>query len=455
MPRTSTARRATLDACNQERAVETIGRGRIFPAGAKTMHVTYDQWMRGTALGAMSRRSAAMRKVDKALKAYDKNRSPDGLRELKASFEAWKRTKPGGWRQSDRNKKGMVSQLDAMLRGPAPQDVPLAHLVREQQRQVNTLFQFRKLETRVSVKAAIKNGAMTAWRLGKIANGADQLGAAGDRGVLRARLISAMDALLREMFGTADMATIGREVSEFLGMSFLPDLMKSMMPYAGMLTSGANALLEWKHTVQRAWRRHTVRKHAYAARPGDPAAAVEAISRILWRELHEHAIKASINTADFSVRGIVAASGGSPVGDAVVGGLSAIAKLTQTVYIVGRDFREKSAANNILTRGQQIDHKIFGVHPLLGCYYVVCVPTSNVINILLADMGEDGWVQEVDRMAKAFDPIKARARQIINDARFVIPNMPNIAMAKPPKDVKVPKGRIRGIGNPHLKRAKK
>ena len=80
------------------------------------MYITYDQWMHRTNLGVLSMRSSSLKSVDAALKNYDLFPSARHLRTLRRSFDQWKGEK-ADWKRSDRNHKGAVSDLDAMLKG--------------------------------------------------------------------------------------------------------------------------------------------------------------------------------------------------------------------------------------------------------------------------------------------------------------------------------------------------
>ena len=81
------------------------------------MHMTYDQWMERTKLGVLSVRSPSLKSVDAALKNYDVFPSARHLKLLRRTLDIWKQEKVE-WKKSDRNRKGAVTDLDAMLKGP-------------------------------------------------------------------------------------------------------------------------------------------------------------------------------------------------------------------------------------------------------------------------------------------------------------------------------------------------
>ena len=90
------------------------------------MHITYDQWMQRTNLGVLSVRSASLKSIDAALKNYSAFPSSRHLKMLRRTFDQWKLERKD-WKKSDRNKKGAVTDLDAMLKGPERDLSPNRH----------------------------------------------------------------------------------------------------------------------------------------------------------------------------------------------------------------------------------------------------------------------------------------------------------------------------------------
>ena len=95
------------------------------------MSLSHDQWMQRTNLGMLSVRSPSLKRVDSALENYDRFPGARNLRALRRTFDVWKGEK-GDWRKSDRNQKGAVTDLDAMLRGPDRDLSPMDYLLQEQ-----------------------------------------------------------------------------------------------------------------------------------------------------------------------------------------------------------------------------------------------------------------------------------------------------------------------------------
>jgi len=381
------------------------------------MYVSYDQWMQRTNLGMLSVRSTSLKRVDAALKNYDLFPTGRNLRALRRTFDVWKGEK-GDWRKSDRNQKGAVADLDAMLRGPERDLSPMDYLLQEQRRRVDVLFRGRKLVTRKS-KLLLPGGSALS-NLENIRRGATALGAPNPA------FMETVLSMFRSFFGAgAANVSIEVEVADYLGREVFGNLVKEMAPYAGILTSGANAIYQFGKLGQAWSRRADVRDCRVAVREGDPAKAVAAIERVLSRDMTRRLTQGSMASFEAIARGVATATGG-PLAETVAAGVMSIAKLTYQVYTVGQDFQDKAQANGVLSGVEPITYTVFDKYPLLGCYFVVCVDTSDVVNFMLDDMGTENWMDDVEKLTKQMQPIIQISRKLIADARFEIPNMPKL-----------------------------
>jgi hypothetical protein len=64
---------------------------------------------------------------------------------------------------------------------------------------------------------------------------------------------------------------------------------------------------------------------------------------------------------------------------------------------------------------------IFQTCPLVGAYYVCCAPTSALVNQIYERWWQAEWRGDVERaVVKHLEPIRARARHVIREHRFVI-----------------------------------
>jgi hypothetical protein len=245
--------------------------------------------------------------------------------------------------------------------------------------------------------------------------------------------------LFRSFFGAGSAnVSLEVEVAEYLGREVFGDLVKGMAPYAGILTSGANAIYQFGRLAQAAVRWSEVHDCRTAVRVGDPAKAVGAIERVLSRDMTRHATQGTLSGFEAIARGAATTVGG-PAAETIAAGVMSIAKLTFQVYVIGRDFQEKGQANGVMSGFEPITYTVFDKYPLLGCYYVVCVDTSDVVNFMLDDMGTEHWMDDVENLTRTMQPIVQISRRLITDARFEIEHMPKLT-----RMVKVPKKAIRG-----------
>lgn len=379
------------------------------------MYVSYGQWMERTNLGVLSVRSDSLKRVDLALKNYDIFRSSRHLGRLRTAFNQWKSEKPD-WVKSDRNKKGAVTDLDTMLRGPDAALSPEDFAMQQQQRSIDTLFRGRKLVTRGS--QMIVPGLSAAGSLENIRRGASALGASN------AAFQDTVVSMFRSFFGiSAGHVSLEVEVANYLGQEVFGDLVKNMAPYAGILTSGANAIYQFGKLGQAVSRRSQVR--SFVNLQGNALNAVLAIDHLLSRDITKRATQATMSTFEAIGRGAATAAGG-PAAEAIAAGLMGIAKLTYQVYVIGRDFQEKAAANEVLNGAEPITYEVFDKYALLGCYYLVCVDTSDVVRRLLFDIGDHQWMDDVEKLTKRIQPLLTLSRSLISESRFEIQNMPKL-----------------------------
>jgi hypothetical protein len=230
---------------------------------------------------------------------------------------------------------------------------------------------------------------------------------------------------------------ITHEVANYFGPTVLHEFVKSLVPYAGVLTSGANALWQFGKLGQSAYRHHEVKECREAVRAGDPRKAITAMEQVLRRDINLRAIKGTMAAFEAVSRGVIAACA-LPAVETVAAGVMAIGKLMFSIYDVAHDFIEKHQANSVLSGVDPVTYTVFDKYPLLGCYYLVCVDTSDVVNFMLKDMGtaDRDWETEVKALNRSIQPAISIGQKLIHDARVEIPHMPKLKMDIPEKDLK-------------------
>ncbi|MEP3925740.1 MAG: hypothetical protein ABJM37_08615, partial [Gilvibacter sp.] len=217
-------------------------------------------------------------------------------------------------------------------------------------------------------------------------------------------------------------AEMMQTVTGSLGSNFMSGFVQDVMPIVGTLYSGYKLVDYWKTAGEREWSKYQLECGRGSIREGNASAALNAVKEKIRREQSENARKAVMQTATFACQ-IVAPPG---VGN-IAGAVNGIGQLGQTIFLLGRDYREKNAANKELRDNIELDAKIFNVNPIIGCYYLASCTRSNILNILFTDSVFDGWQSEVERMNEQVAPIIASARNCIKNSRYVIEGMPMFA----------------------------
>jgi hypothetical protein len=106
---------------------------------------------------------------------------------------------------------------------------------------------------------------------------------------------------------------------------------------------------------------------------------------------------------------------------AAIGTASALSKLIQELYILGRDYTEMKAGNKRLIDPGTLDMTVFKDCPILGCYIISCSDTSMVANFFVADMGLPGWMDKVEKMKKTqLDPLIKNANKAIVSSHLTL-----------------------------------
>ncbi|TQV82685.1 hypothetical protein FKG94_08130 [Exilibacterium tricleocarpae] len=395
------------------------------------MYISHDQWMKGTKLGLTKPRSAKLKAVDNALQQYDLLRSQKQVRYLRTCFNTWKLSKGVDWEQSARNGKNLVSDLEKMLNMSDAQLAPIDIIRKEQQQLLQNMFRQKQLKSRGLGGMGKKKKAEVAFTLKKIKDGAGAAqqavkGSPSDAGSTRDNVMS----LVSELFNNAGpIGELQQEIAAELGQGFLADMIAEMVPYAGVMRSGYNVFDNWKKTAKSAYAKHRVNKVKDVAAAGDPRRAVDAIIRVLEREKNEYLIKASRSTVTFTAKVAVHATGAGGLGDPIIGGVSAMANLVHLIYLIGRDYEEKKEINQVLASGVALDYRVFDVCPILGCYYIVCSNTSDVIDYIIDDIGAAAWMDDVELLAKRMHIVDKAARHLIDRHRYYFDNMPMLKMS--------------------------
>jgi len=383
--------------------------------------MTYEQFYELT-YDRFNRRGTELTAIDEALNAYQVRHTREGVRRIQVAFNTWVQVQGGAdWTKHTRNSKKGFTKLNGQLSdflSDRPVDFTAMRNVHASRRGAlkRILGGQKKLVVKRSTQLLTGKAVTTAILDTKKAVNA--LGAAPVRHAVQSSVAEeAVHSMLKGLFNTEIIAEIQGELMQ----GFIREMVTAVTPFLGHIKSGVKAFGYAGLAARDAYRQSTVRDQAQQVLSGDPQAAVEAILEILERAKNQHLTSAAISATEFVARcGATLADGGVASG-AVIGAASAMAKLVQNVYVVGRDYNEKQKANVILASDAELTSTIFKVNPLLGAYYIAFGEAQDLVNLVGNEVGTRDWQEFIefghDRWIK---PLKERARAVIFDARFEV-----------------------------------
>jgi hypothetical protein len=221
--------------------------------------------------------------------------------------------------------------------------------------------------------------------------------------------------LLQDLFDTDEISEIIEELSE----GVVGEIAEAITPFLGAIKNGGKGLVHLGLAAKEAWRAHKTTQRKEAVLPGDARAAAQALREVIVRDATQKAISGgrSLATAGLQVGGVFI-DGGVASGPAF-GLANSLAGLAQTIFVLARDYKEKKRVNKILEVPENITAKTFMVCPILGAYYLACADTSMIINLLVEDIGNSGWMDNVEKLVKeSIDPLVETAVAKLTSYRF-------------------------------------
>jgi hypothetical protein len=218
-------------------------------------------------------------------------------------------------------------------------------------------------------------------------------------------------------------SVFAEELAVFAGKGLL-GVASMMTPYLGLVLTGKDMLKEWVLTAMEGHKSLTLKRSiATDILPGDPTAAAQAVREMISREAANHGRLAAISTVKFAVDvSVTAGAFGADVAGPVTGAAAAGAKLANSLFLLGRDYREMKSANALLTATTlPTPARLFGAYPLLGSYLIAGADDSDLLFFFLKDMGSAGWMDKVEQQKKkTLAPLQTEARKLIRNSRFTL-----------------------------------
>ena len=224
----------------------------------------------------------------------------------------------------------------------------------------------------------------------------------------------------------------------------LDELAKSCAPFAGVAYSGGQVLVTAVDTAHKAYTSNRFQMHARRTlSTGDPEAAMKAVARMLDRELHNAELELAKGLTTFTAKMASTLLDGGTVGNAAIGFTASIVKILMIVRLIVRDIKEKNAANTLIAEMSKIHYnnqddsqhsaqkkayavRVFEANPLMGAYFVCCVPTSVFVNLMFSteNFNKPGMMDKIERATKRhIGPIKEDAGSLVRKHRMFIPSL--------------------------------
>ena len=418
---------------------------------------THKDWISRTKV-TLRRRSDELVAIDEAILAYEQSPSTANKKAIKRAFARWRFEKSlagDDWRKSIRNNKRAVTDL-----GRALQDIDgrrLSKLEREamewvavqQAKELETIFSIHNgLQWKPSTLMGMMNTAQSNWQSFKhgaplavsyvkqgaggvktaknIGDGIDrfrQMGKAASNAKVGGDMVTKYNKL-REMIQELCPGADPNKVFAALGLAQPEKFITDLAPFVGAISSGFGAAKAWIDVARAAYRKHSTEAAGWTIAAGDPEAALQALIEMITRERNSLARQAGVKTGAFGGKLAGGFLDAGVVSGPVVGALETLAMIFNTIYEYVCDHRELQAAK-IPLEAKAYDFRLFETCPLLGCYFLVVVDHSTIINFAVGEWGTDNWMFDVERMMKKINPLLSQAQGYIHSSRLEIPSLRN------------------------------
>lgn len=416
-------------------------------------------WMADT-YSLTSPRSDLLKKVDEAVKAYEKSPGDAGKTAIKTALDRWRfdQSRQGkDWTKSVRNQKNgavsnlhrAVSDIDKRKLTQEERDA-LDYIALQQRLALQKQLMGKEVRFKRTTVIGMANSASTAWD--RFKTGSSTLvvdgGGLAATGALAGRRLAATGSNLAtfQRGGVSalhesqrnDAAGLKPKIIEFIR-SLCPGLNPqavfdalhlgnveqfavNLAPFIGTISSGGKAIVGWIGVAAKIYEASSLEDRRFAFRAGDPEAAFDAVIALLDREIKAASIKAGVHTTAFTGKALGMFADGGAITGPVIGALETLAQIFQTIVDYVRDYREVKRANKLIRLGA-FNLEMFKVCPVLGCYFLVIQDHSTIINFAVSDYGTPNWMMDVERLVKQIQVVLEKSRHYIKVSRFEMPGM--------------------------------
>jgi len=243
----------------------------------------------------------------------------------------------------------------------------------------------------------------------------------------RSKASSLSTKLLNEMIPSGLKQEVLKEMAGVMP-TFLTELTVSCTPFVGVIFSGGSAVVSGGKLAHAVYKQERVVMHASRTlSTEEPEAAFKALIRMMDRESNQKAENFAKGLADFGSKLASTLADGGTVTNAAIGLASGLVKLLMILRIVVRDVLERNAANKLLQK-PVITVDLFIANPLMGAYFICCLPTSVLVNVMLdsENFNKPGMMDKIEHaVRKHHKPLQAKARSLICDHRMYFPELQN------------------------------
>ena len=282
---------------------------------------------------------------------------------------------------------------------------------------LNAMFTGTKLKfgTKSAITAVAgmaKNGKTIASNAQKLAKGASSAASAASNS-------SGTMSMVHDFIkGCADVPGIDA-VADAIGTEAMQNLVAEVIPFVGIVNSARKLASATKSVVDDAHSLYKSAEWTQGALPGDPVAACEAVKSLIKRDLGKHSVQVAQQAASTGgkIAGILGDGGTATT--LAIGLANAAASLGLQLFYLGLDIKDLRAGNARLAKPSGLDSTVFNECPILGCYLLTCTDTSNIVNLLVEDIGSPGWMNRVEAMKRTqLDPLLKIATKNITASRL-------------------------------------
>jgi hypothetical protein len=398
------------------------------------------QWMTMTDGGFTKPRSTQLKAVDTALKNYNTMATPQNLDVLQGALTQWIMKEGPNWKASIRNKKNAVDTLHKQVMGVPKigrtgESMYAVSISRDESRLIiGKIFGDKELTAKPANRLLLgkMERAGASLNIRTVKKGVQTLApgrppvpprpATGGGG-------SNVQAFAEQLLGELSPKDILAEVkilAEQIMPGFMAEFVKSILPFAGLITSGGTVIKGTFTTLRATYRVYDASENtSRSLSTAEPAQAFAALIRMLERERNFEATGLAIGTAEFGTKLAGTLLDGGTATTAVAGIVASVAKLAMLIRVVVRDVLEKKAVNELISKGN-VDTKIFQACPLAGAYLIVCAPTSVLVNTIFDEFYDHGMMDKVEHAVQtSLTPLKEQATRLIAEHRMYFKGLAN------------------------------